>query len=170
VFFPMRAHGLTGKVTLASVRERLVKLLPEVIGAAAIGVAAIYGCSRHDSVSGLYAGLRTINAEVAVEEAIAREHAYAIDAVQVMVSPTQLRVLIQDAKLAESDAATRASAAAAIIPTLEKRLINDVDFGQVQVISVSIVHPATWGANGSAAHVEEVFEFRRGAGANFTRG
>jgi hypothetical protein len=133
-----------------------------------MGLGALYGCSRHDSATALYAGLRTISAEVAVEEAIARDHGYAIDAVQVMVSPTQLRVLIYDAKLAESDAATRASAAAAIVPTLERRLTNDVDFGQVQVISVSIVHPATWGGNASAAHVEEVFEFRRLAGAKFS--
>lgn len=131
-------------------------------------IAVLTACGGRGPVPALHEGLHTVSAEITVADGVAAEHGYGSGAVEVMVSRSQLRILINDARLAEADSDARATAATAVVATAEKLLASDPEFPAIQAISVAIVHPARLRAGALSSHTEEIFEFHRGADSHFS--
>jgi hypothetical protein len=129
--------------------------------------AAQSACGGRGPVPALHEGLHAASAEITVAEAVVASGSYRSGAVEVLVSRTQLRILISDRRLAEGDPASHAAAAVQAVATAERTLATDPEFPTVQTISVAIVHPPSLRSGTLASHIEDVFEFRRGAGGDF---
>jgi hypothetical protein len=135
-----------------------------------LAIASSLGaCGDRSAVPVLHEGLHAASAELTVAESVARDGGYGTDRVEVLVSRTRLRVLIDDARLAEAASGLRAAAATRAVAAAEKALAADPEFPAIDAISVAIVHPASLQGGLRASYTEEVFEFRRGAGAGFAQ-
>lgn len=130
-------------------------------------VSALAACGGRGPGPALHEGLHAAGAEIAVAEAVATRGGYGSGAVEVLVSRSQLRILINDVRLAQADPAAHAAAAAQAAAAAEQALASDPEFPSIESISVAIVHPARLRAGALSSHTEEVLEFHRGADAGF---
>ena len=132
-----------------------------------VTATALAACGGRGPVPAIHEGLHTASAELTVAEAVAHRGGYERGAVEVLVSRSQLRILISDSRLAQADRAIHAGAAARAAASAEQALASDPEFPSIKSISVAIVHPAELRAGTLSSHTEEVFEFHRGADGGF---
>lgn len=107
-------------------------------------------------------------AQEQIKSSIVASTGYSPASIEILASPTHLRISISDAALAQEEQAARESAATAVLAAAEQSLAKEARFASVQEVSVAVIHPA--GAQGpTASHTEDVVDFRRGPSQRFSK-
>ena len=102
-----------------------------------------------------------------VKTAVVTASGYSPETIDVTASPAHLRISVADPKLSQADQLTRENSANSIVSAVESALAQQEQFTSIQVISVSIVHPAQADGTPTQTHTEDVLEFRKGPNQRF---
>jgi uncharacterized protein with von Willebrand factor type A (vWA) domain len=89
--------------------------------------------------------------------------------IEILASPTHLRISISDAELAQAEPEARENAATAAVAAAEQSMAKEARFAAVQEVSVAFIHPAGAQGSSTASHTEDVVDFRRGPSQRFSK-
>jgi hypothetical protein len=94
---------------------------------------------------------------------------YSPASIEILASPTHLRISLSDAELAQAEQAARESAATAVVAAAEQSMAKESRFASVQEVSVAVIHPAGAQGSSTASPTEDAVDFRRGPSQRFSK-